>query len=239
MTQSEWLTNCDPQSMIAFCEQGTSYRKLQLFACACCRRIWHLIASEKARRVVEIAERIADGEADNDEALRASGLLSFEQITQQYSRERGGNVANFASEAAGRTISNVRVANERAIAARCEQALIDSGLSGTPADTELTDAQEAIVAATIDSEELAQARLLRDVTNPFYSAAFDSRWRTSDVIGLARAIYDERAFERMPILADALMDSGCEDEQIIAHCRGEGEHIRGCWVVDHILRPTG
>jgi hypothetical protein len=81
-----------------------------------------------------------------------------------------------------------------------------------------------------------QPLLLRDIFgNPFRKHKFDSRWRTSDVLGLARAIYDERAYERMPILADALMDAGCENEEIINHCRGDGPHVRGCWVVDLIL----
>jgi len=52
---------------------------------------------------------------------------------------------------------------------------------------------------------------------------------------MARGIYENKAFERMPILADALMDAGCEDEQIIGHCRGEVPHVRGCWVVDLVL----
>ena len=55
---------------------------------------------------------------------------------------------------------------------------------------------------------------------------------TFTVVDLARAVYDERAFERLPILADALMDTGCDDEQVIGHCRSEGPHVRGCWVVD-------
>jgi hypothetical protein len=77
---------------------------------------------------------------------------------------------------------------------------------------------------------------LRDIFgNPFRPVAFDPRWRTSDVVGVARAIYDDKAFERMPILGDALMDAGCEDEQVISHCRGDGPHVRGCWVVDLIL----
>ena len=52
---------------------------------------------------------------------------------------------------------------------------------------------------------------------------------------LAKAIYEDRAFERMPILADALMDGGCDSADIINHCRGDGPHVRGCWVVDLIL----
>ena len=62
--------------------------------------------------------------------------------------------------------------------------------------------------------------------------AIDPRWLTSNVVDLAGAIYEERAFEKMPILADALMDAGCDSEEIINHCRGNGPHVRGCWVVD-------
>ena len=58
---------------------------------------------------------------------------------------------------------------------------------------------------------------------------------TSTVINLAQAIYDDRAFDRMPILADALEDAGCDNADILAHCRQPGEHFRGCWVVDLVL----
>lgn len=82
----------------------------------------------------------------------------------------------------------------------------------------------------------ASNHIFRDIVgSPFRPVTFDPRWRTSDTIGLAQAIYDDRAFERMPILADALMDAGCEDEQIISHCRSKGPHVRGCWVVDLAL----
>jgi hypothetical protein len=60
-------------------------------------------------------------------------------------------------------------------------------------------------------------------------------WRTTDVIGVARGIADEQAFVRLPILADALMDAGCEDDEIIGHCRLAGPHGRFCWVVDLLL----
>jgi hypothetical protein len=63
----------------------------------------------------------------------------------------------------------------------------------------------------------------------------DPRWQTSTVVDLATAIYNERAFDRMPILADALMNAGCDNDEIIAHCRDAGPHLRGCWVVDLLL----
>jgi hypothetical protein len=63
----------------------------------------------------------------------------------------------------------------------------------------------------------------------------DPRWLTSTVLDLATAVYSEGAFERMPILADALMDAGCDCEEILSHCRDGGAHVRGCWVVDLLL----
>jgi hypothetical protein len=79
-------------------------------------------------------------------------------------------------------------------------------------------------------------RILRDVLgNPFRPAARDRRYRTPDVLGLARAAYDEGAFDRLPLLADALMDAGCVDESILGHLRGSGPHVPGCWVVDLVL----
>jgi hypothetical protein len=50
-----------------------------------------------------------------------------------------------------------------------------------------------------------------------------------------KPIYDERAFNRMPILADALEEAGCTNKDILDHCRSGGEHVRGCWAVDLIL----
>jgi hypothetical protein len=86
------------------------------------------------------------------------------------------------------------------------------------------------------SQWSAQSALIRDIFgNPFRPIALDPRWRSADVVGLARGIYDERAFDRMPLLADALMDAECDDEQVIGHCRSEGPHIRGCSVVDLVL----
>ncbi len=81
-----------------------------------------------------------------------------------------------------------------------------------------------------------QIGAVRDIFgNPFRSVTLDPRWLTSTVLDLARTIYEERVFERLPILADALMDAGCDSEEIINHCRSEGPHVRGCWVVDLLL----
>ncbi|HEY1187671.1 MAG TPA: hypothetical protein VGE74_08435 [Gemmata sp.] len=67
--------------------------------------------------------------------------------------------------------------------------------------------------------------------------AFDPNWRTDTAVLLARQMYDSGDFSAMPILADALQDAGCNNDDILAHCRKRpGEHVRGCWVLDLILR---
>ena len=86
------------------------------------------------------------------------------------------------------------------------------------------------------SEHKIQATRLRDIFgDPFRPATFDPSWRTLNVIGLANSIYDERAFDKMPELGDALERAGCRDEAILNHCREPSEHVRGCWVVDLVL----
>jgi hypothetical protein len=63
----------------------------------------------------------------------------------------------------------------------------------------------------------------------------DPKWQTGNVLAIARSIYDDRTFERLPILADVLMEAGCEDGEVLTHCRSAGPHVRGCWVVDLAL----
>jgi hypothetical protein len=67
---------------------------------------------------------------------------------------------------------------------------------------------------------------------------FDPAWRTSTVLALAQGIIQESAFDRMPILADALQDAGCDNEVILDHCRHARGHESACWVLALILSPT-
>ncbi len=84
--------------------------------------------------------------------------------------------------------------------------------------------------------------LLEQLGNPFRAHGFDPRWRTEAVVGLARAIDEDRTVERYPILFDALLDAGCDDEALLRHVRGtephhpDPTHAVGCWVLDLILR---
>lgn len=107
-------------------------------------------------------------------------------------------------------------------------------------ESELTNAEASRRRAATSLAESALAReqagLFRDIFgNPFRPVAFDPGWRTSTVAALAEQMYGSRDFPPMPILADALQDAGCDNEDVLAHCRGAGPHVRGCWGVDLLL----
>ena len=84
-----------------------------------------------------------------------------------------------------------------------------------------------------------QARLLRDIVgSPFRLHSIAPAWlawNDGAIRKMVQAIYDTRAFDRLPLLADALEDAGCTDADLLGHCRGPGPHVRGCWVVDLLL----
>jgi hypothetical protein len=94
------------------------------------------------------------------------------------------------------------------------------------------------------ADKKALGRFLHDlIGNPFQPYRFDPAWRTEAVLGVARGIEADRAFDRLPILADALLDADCDEEAILRHCRGTEAHtpdgplhVRGCWVLELILQ---
>jgi hypothetical protein len=90
-------------------------------------------------------------------------------------------------------------------------------------------------------EKKHQSQLVRDLFgNPYRPAKVDAcpkwlTWREGTVRRVAQAIYDDRTFDQLPILADALEDGGCDNADILNHCRQPGPHVRGCWVIDLLL----
>src|SRR5207249_1467419 len=104
--------------------------------------------------------------------------------------------------------------------------------SGWEASTEVTKAVRAHTRLeggsgdVVGPERACHADLLLDLFGPlpFRPVTIDPAWRTSTVLALARGICDEKGFDRMPILADALMDAGCDNDEVLDHCRGPGPH---------------
>jgi len=231
MTEEEWLSKAQPKDMLDFLQGRSTQRKLRLFACACSRRVFHLLEDEQFWRIVDVIESLVDGQGQIPLAIEHERALRLFNRWRESASEKPGFLSLL--EPAHQAV--VGVASESIFVALSTFRLV---LRAESADY----MRRRPVFPLIEFDELDRVlvkphcEVIDDIFgNPFRPVTFDPRWRTSDVVGLARAIYDDKAFERMPILADALMDAGCEDEQIIAHCRGDGPHVRGCWVVDLVL----
>ena len=215
MTEVEWEALADPTPMLEFLRDKVSERKLRLWSAACCRRTrrFHVDASRKT--AVEVAERFADGLA-TDEDLRAAAQTS-------------GSCFLAPSE--------VELCSNASFAAAVEDAMLAINVK-TWSETIVNPAWEA----AIDDERGAQAALLRDIIgNPFRPVFVSPTWLAWNdcvVSKIAQEIYDDRAFDRLPLLAGALEEAGCTDAAILDHCRGGSEHVRGCWVVDLLLRKS-
>ncbi len=218
MTEAEWLAIEDPTPLLKFLRGEVSNRKLRLFAVGCCRRLWHLMLSERSRTAIEVAERFADGQATNGERHAAARGRSDVDLGWCFSAAAGAAGVP-AFQAAQRGSGNAQHLAAKHVAAY------------------VNGKRNPSWGVEVAHEARRQVSILWDIFgNPFRPVAFDPQWLTSDVLALARGIYDERAFDRMPILADALQDAGCENGDVLDHCRDPtGAHVRGCWVVDCVL----
>jgi hypothetical protein len=213
--------------MLAFLAGGATDRKLRLFAVANCRRIRLLLRDQRARDALEIAERFADGLVGDEERSEAR------RAAQQAAQGRGVTDRPTAPKWERRAAAAVyyaaaRVAREAAFTAPslAVEAIIWQAGGHTKCDPE----------AIKRSEQPSQASLLRDLFgNPFRATVADPAcltWHDATVPMIAHAIYHAGDFGRLPVLADALEDAGCDDADIFNHCRSDRSHVRGCWVVD-------
>lgn len=232
MTEEEWLACTDPQKMLEFLRGKASERKLRLFAVACCRRVQHLVMDNRCCEALNAAEAYSDDlitVADLNIACDAARAAQDEVVDSRMAhllRRAGWS----AAEAVVRTTqpeSSEWTEFHARLAVRWK------------AEKDADKRKKSVAEAAAVAEGKAQVSLLHDIfNNPFRPVSLDSAWlawNDGTVQKIAKAIYDGRAFDRMPILADALEESGCTNADILAHCRQPSEHVRGCWVVDLLL----
>ena len=208
MTEAEWLACADPDLALQYVRRNASQRKLRLFAVACCRQVWHLL-DPKHHNSVKIAERFADGAATVAELRSAhSSLLDPYHFTH-------ATEESYAAAFAGYQVATGAAYDAARIAAQSARSALPPG---------------SVAAA-------AQITLLRELFgSPFRKVKFKPAWHTDTAESLARQMYESRDFGAMPILADALQDAGCDNDDILNHCRdSNATHVRGCWVVDLVL----
>ncbi len=226
MTEAEWLFCTDPKSTsLQLLSEQAGDRKLRLFACACCRRVWPALSDERCRRAVEVREEYEDGMASafelaaaQDAARAAWQELRHPLLDTMHAESLPEAAPAWAASAVLHAANGnyYPVPHYAARAAACR--------SNAP--------WKEAVAAEIQSLVL----ILRDIVgDPSRPTVIDPVWLTPTVAALAGAIYADRAFDRLPILSDALEEAGCDDSDVLAHCRGDGPHVRGCWLIDRLL----
>jgi hypothetical protein len=213
VTEEQWLACANPNWMLGYIQAGASERKLRLYACADCRRLWHLL-EPRSRRLVEVAERFADGAASaaEREAAQAGAAAA--------ARESAGPARAAALAAVWADLPDARE-SVRAIAGPAGTA------SGEPRSV----------------SRPARCGILRDIFgNPFRPVAINPACLTPQVVTLAQAAYEHRDLPsghldpaRLAVLADALEEAGCADADLLGHLRGPGPHLRGCWALDLLL----
>ncbi len=237
---------------------GVSDRKLRLFACACCRAVWDGapcgrckgtgkesmpvygdtvcggtaieivrravvvnspctacpgtgriggLTDPRSRRAVEVAERFADGEATDQELYE-----SHETARAAWNQDISSNPAGLAVYCGHR---NPLYAAQR---------INHPNLKDVPPPA----TQAALLRAIVGNP-------FRPVVKPCTQQAWRCDWLTPTVVRLARTIYLARRWDALPILADALLEADCRNQEIIDHLQGPGPHCRGCWYLDILL----
>jgi hypothetical protein len=235
MTEAEWLSCLDPGRMLWYLGRRLSERKQRLFAVACCRRIWHLFSREESRQAVEAAERFAEGAARHKELAAAYHAASF--VDEEHDTGYRASAAQAAANAAEQLL-------QWGGCTRFDPAVTAAIAVGLHARQLRRKPEEGLRAGAWAElkEQNAQCETLRElVGNPFRRVEIDASWLTWNdevIVAMTQAIYDGRAFGRLPILADALEEAGCSDAAILDHCRQPGEHFLGCWVIDLLMGKT-
>jgi hypothetical protein len=200
------------QTMVEFVK-SQSDRKLRLFAVAACRTVWGSLTDNRSRVALQSLEEYADDFSKEKLRRDAYNTSNDARLAAQYE----------PPWRASATATAVHRASDPAWYPYLYGDLVYA--LGEEYGMERASAVRLLCG------------MLRDVFgNPFRPVTLSPDWRTETVVALARQMYEAREFSAMPILADALQDAGCDNDDILAHCRdASATHARGCWVVDLVL----
>jgi hypothetical protein len=232
MTEAEWLSLDNAGVILSYAPRDGAGidRRLRLYRCALLRWAVPVLPGEGVEQFVAAAEDLADGLAPPD-TVRAAEHRADALVAR-----------------IGRDLTYPNWVDAHVVALTFRD-LLRPDPAGRP-DEGLTDrllnaAIHTEVGVTVHTGRLntsaefprAAVAYVRCVfgNRPPPALAAVSEWATSTVTTLARQMYDTRDFDPMPILADALQDSGCDDVVVLDHCRAAGPHVRGCWVIDLLL----
>jgi hypothetical protein len=229
MDETVWLACVDPNLMLDYLfAHRVTPRKLRLLACGCCRRYWSSLTDQRTQQAVHACERFADRRI-NRAAL--SEYAQGAQLAVYDAPQFEASAYNAVLQTAG---DNIRETIRPALAALQQMARWEAAYECVPGMDE-----PAVVNEAMRLEQSGQCEVIRELWgNPFRYIAVDEgwlRWSDGTVVKLAQAIYDDRNWSDLPVLADALMDAGCADSRLLGHLQTTQGHLLGCWALDVIL----
>jgi hypothetical protein len=232
MTEADWLKDGDPMAKLNHVADRATPRKMRLLVCAACRRLWDLMTDPRARQAVETTEWFADRPSTSKTRKELTAARGAAHLAAVAAREGMSQAADY-----DRAHLEAHVLNLASLAAQSDVSV--RGWSPFRVSLYLNDVDYVLRMRPGSFPIGKNCPLIRDVFgNPFRPVALDPAWIAWDagtVRKMAQAIYDDRAFDRLPVLADALEDAGCNDADVLRYCREPGEHARGCWVIDLLL----
>jgi hypothetical protein len=229
VTERKWLTGADGLALATHWGTRFTDRKAHLLMLACCRRHPAHLKPDVLREAVRaIAAHFADPAAPDTP-------MDGEHFNDLYQRVDRSASARAKYPGRGIAFGVLAAVESASIAKQREETLrylVHSCLYDIAHGFE----------AGVNTELAAQAVLVREILgNPFKRPKVKVKpaWRTDTVLALARQMYAAEEFSAMPILADALQDAGCDNDDILTHCRNVTQpHVRGCWVLDLLLEKV-
>jgi len=234
MTEHEWLTSVDLGAMV-YILPAQNERKWRLFAVACCQCIRHLLHDARSQNAIAVIETMAECGGRHDE-LVAAHQAACDALADSRPERKRHPVEDVARVIAIPTFE----AKSSAQATAGWVVGVIGELAWKTAVGQNRRHQKLARQNAWRDMAVKQCALLRCIfSNPFRQVPIAGRsllaWNDSTIPKLAQAIYEAQAFDRLPVLADALEEAGCQDEDMLNHCRRPGVHVKGCWVFDLVL----
>jgi hypothetical protein len=256
MTESDWTACNDPNDMVRFLWDAGKFseRKARLFAVACCFHcFWYRLEDDRTRIAVGVAARHAEGLAEGQEVREAAA--SAHVVAEALKRKDDEDSADIS------TRRNYLLAYDADAAAVAALALNDPLFAASTSTRVPCDQQERQIQVHF-LRDLFGPLPFRPVTLPPSVRVWNSGtvvrlaqaiYQEQPLPGNSdtlewflrrreQAIYPWRQLpsgylnsQGLAVLADALEEAGCQDQEILSHCRSGGEHVRGCWVIDLVL----
>jgi hypothetical protein len=208
MTEQQWLAGSDLGEMLHHLRDSASDRKLRLFACACCRRVWHLLTDPRSQQAVTLSEAFADGQADRV-SLRTACQRAFEAVTR-------GRLASSA-EGAAQACAEEYLAYPAMAAGILRRLAPDEGEA-------FPGMLRCVFGNPFRAVSLDPTWRTRSVA-ALAQTAYEERALPTGALDAVR----------LAILGDALEEAGCFDAAILDHLRSPSWHVRGCWAMDLLL----